>query len=175
MPNITNIPSPRVEFIDNRTGLVSREWYRFLLNLFQLTGGGTNDLSLVDQAIAPVFQDPTGSVAPLVDQLSLGRVPYELVALPDDLIPPRAETVVYDDLSPSPELGTMAGQNAEKVAITGGTVTLDGGATLIGTKSALTNGAAAAAGTLLNAPAAGNPTKWIAINDAGTTRYIPAW
>lgn len=37
------------------------------------------------------------------------------------------------------------------------------------------NGAAAAAGTLGNAPTAGNPTKWIPIDDAGTTRYIPAW
>jgi hypothetical protein len=27
----------------------------------------------------------------------------------------------------------------------------------------------------LNAPAAGNPTKWIPIDDNGTTRYIPAW
>lgn len=43
------------------------------------------------------------------------------------------------------------------------------------TSAALANGAAAAAGTLLNAPAAGNPTKWIPINDNGTTRYIPAW
>lgn len=40
---------------------------------------------------------------------------------------------------------------------------------------ALTNNAAAAVGTLNNAPAAGNPTKWIAIDDNGTTRYIPAW
>lgn len=41
--------------------------------------------------------------------------------------------------------------------------------------AALTNGAAAALGTLTNAPAAGNPTKWVPINDNGTTRYIPAW
>lgn len=41
--------------------------------------------------------------------------------------------------------------------------------------TALTDGAAAAAGTLLNAPAAGNPTKWIPIDDNGTTRYIPCW
>jgi len=40
---------------------------------------------------------------------------------------------------------------------------------------AFTDGAAAALGTLTNAPAAGNPTKWIPINDNGTTRYIPAW
>tara|TARA_R110000868_G_scaffold149339_2_gene371774 strand:- start:635 stop:1465 length:831 start_codon:yes stop_codon:yes gene_type:complete len=50
-----------------------------------------------------------------------------------------------------------------------------GGATFHTTSSALTDGAGAGAGTLLNAPAAGNPTKWIGINDNGTTRYIPAW
>jgi hypothetical protein len=48
-------------------------------------------------------------------------------------------------------------------------------ATMIQTKTSFTNGAAAAAGTLTNAPSAGNPTKWIPINDNGTTRYIPAW
>lgn len=28
---------------------------------------------------------------------------------------------------------------------------------------------------LTNAPRSGNPTKWIPVNDNGTTRYIPAW
>ena len=56
-----------------------------------------------------------------------------------------------------------------------GVLTTIGGATFHTTSSALTNGAGVAAGTLLNAPAAGNPTKWIGINDNGTTRYIPAW
>lgn len=37
------------------------------------------------------------------------------------------------------------------------------------------DGAAAASGTLTNAPTAGNPTKWIPIDDNGTTRYIPTW
>jgi len=41
--------------------------------------------------------------------------------------------------------------------------------------TAYTNNAAANAGTLTNAPAIGNPTKWIPINDAGTIRNIPAW
>ena len=40
---------------------------------------------------------------------------------------------------------------------------------------AFTNHAAAAAGTLTNAPVAGNPTKWVAIDDNGTLRYIPCW
>lgn len=47
--------------------------------------------------------------------------------------------------------------------------------TLIRSTTTLSNGAAAATGTLTNAPAAGNPTKWIPINDNGTIRYIPAW
>lgn len=47
--------------------------------------------------------------------------------------------------------------------------------TLHATSVALANGAGAGAGTITNAPAAGNPTKWIPINDNGTTRYIPAW
>lgn len=50
-----------------------------------------------------------------------------------------------------------------------------GSTTLLTTSVSLTDGAAASAGTLLNAPVAGNPTKWIPINDNGTTRYIPAW
>lgn len=31
----TNIPSSRVAFIDDRTGLMSREWYRYLLALLE--------------------------------------------------------------------------------------------------------------------------------------------
>jgi hypothetical protein len=54
--NITNIPAPRVEFIDPRTGLMSREWYRFFLNLFTLTGSGSNPTSLEDLQVGPAFQ-----------------------------------------------------------------------------------------------------------------------
>jgi hypothetical protein len=56
MPNITNIPAPRVPFIDERTGLVAREWYRFLFNQFNLTGAGGTDVSLTDLELAP-FSD----------------------------------------------------------------------------------------------------------------------
>lgn len=57
----------------------------------------------------------------------------------------------------------------------GGNITTLGGATFHTTSTALTDGAGAGAGTITNAPAVGNPTKWIGINDNGTTRYIPAW
>lgn len=48
-------------------------------------------------------------------------------------------------------------------------------AILLKSNTTFTDGAAASVGTLTNAPAAGNPTKWIPVNDNGTTRYIPAW
>ena len=41
--------------------------------------------------------------------------------------------------------------------------------------ASFTDGAGSSAGTITNAPAVGNPTKWIPIDDNGTTRYIPAW
>jgi hypothetical protein len=58
--NITNIPSNRVEIIDPRTGVVSREWYRFFLNLFNLAGGGGNQTSLDDLQIGPPPQPDSG-------------------------------------------------------------------------------------------------------------------
>lgn len=64
-------------------------------------------------------------------------------------------------------------------AATGGadTLTLTPGTTgnLMAINAGLTNNAGASAGTLTNAPAIGNPTKWIKINDNGTIRSIPAW
>jgi hypothetical protein len=50
---LTNITPPRVPLTDQRTGLISREWYRFFLNLFTLTGGGQNTASLTDLQIGP--------------------------------------------------------------------------------------------------------------------------
>lgn len=53
MLNITNITPPRVPLTDPRTGLISREWYRFFLNLYVLTGSGTNDVSIQDILVGP--------------------------------------------------------------------------------------------------------------------------
>jgi hypothetical protein len=74
---------------------------------------------------------------------------------------------------------TVMGLTSSGVSITGtlsvsSALTLAGG-TLLTTSAALTNGAAGNTATLTNSPAAGNPTKWVPINDNGTTRYVPAW
>lgn len=82
MANITNIPAPRVPFLDDRTGLMSREWYRFFLNLFTLVGNGTNEVSLTDLMVAPQAGDLTGEVTNLVNdaQLSLLMAQYDQAA-----------------------------------------------------------------------------------------------
>jgi len=42
-PNTTNIPAPRVPFIDPRPGMMAREWYRFFLNQYTVLGTGAFD------------------------------------------------------------------------------------------------------------------------------------
>ena len=64
--------------------------------------------------------------------------------------------------------------NAGLTVASGQTLTLGGG-TLLATNAALTNGAAAQTATMTNGPTAGNPTKWVPVNDNGTTRYVPMW
>ena len=71
--NQTNIIAPRVPLVDERTGLISREWYRFFLNLFVLTGSGQNDTSLLDLQVGPPTQ-------PLIDVDSLNPEPNGLAA-----------------------------------------------------------------------------------------------
>ena len=55
MPDITNIIPPRVPLVDERTGLISREWYRFLFN--QFTKVGQSGDSLEDLQLGPVASD----------------------------------------------------------------------------------------------------------------------
>lgn len=40
-PNVTQITAPRVPLMDTRSGLISREWYRFFYNQYVITGDGT--------------------------------------------------------------------------------------------------------------------------------------
>lgn len=55
------------------------------------------------------------------------------------------------------------------------TISANNASYIIGSTTALTDYTGASAGTITNAPSIGNPTKWIAINDNGTLRKIPAW
>ena len=64
--NITQIPAPRVELIDPRTGLMSREWFRFFNNIYSIVGANLG-----------IVQIPNGgtglSAYPLNGQLLIGN------------------------------------------------------------------------------------------------------
>jgi len=59
MPNISNIPSARVPVIDEK-GMMSRQWYRYFFNLFNLTNAGSSPTSADDLALAPQTDVPQG-------------------------------------------------------------------------------------------------------------------
>jgi hypothetical protein len=53
---LTQIPAPRVPLIDERTGLVTREWFRFFNNIYVITGGNT-------QGVIPISSGGTGATS----------------------------------------------------------------------------------------------------------------
>jgi hypothetical protein len=64
--NITQIPAPRVELIDPRTGLMSREWFRFFNNVYTIVGA--------DLGIIQIPNGGTGlSAYPTNGQLLIGN------------------------------------------------------------------------------------------------------
>jgi len=65
-PNTSQIPAPRVPLIDERTGLVSNQWFRWFNNIYALTGSGAG--------ITPVANGGTGTGnIPTNGQLLIGN------------------------------------------------------------------------------------------------------
>lgn len=114
MPNdITNIPAPRVSFIDPRTGLMAREWYRFFFNLFELTGGGQNSISIEDLQLSPAAQDTLGELGIVYDQAQLASMmaQYQEAA--------RSVQNQIDTQPALPQLGTLSAVNEDNVRLIG--------------------------------------------------------
>ena len=82
--NITQIPAPRVPFLDERTGLVSREWFRFLNNQYVLTGGGTTATTISDLELAPYLsstvEDEVAVLRSQIDDLQKAPPPIPSVS-----------------------------------------------------------------------------------------------
>ena len=89
MPNITNITPPRVPLTDPRTGLIAREWYLFLLSLFNQTGQSTT--SLEDLQKGPTAEATFSDTS---------EIEKQIVGLQSE---------------PRPELGTMASVQQDNV------------------------------------------------------------
>jgi len=173
MLNVTNIPAPRVPFIDERTGLMAREWYRFFLNLFTLAGNGNNPISLeevqlgppnqpdltelliqINQNIAPQYEDQSGDFLATLDTAQLMSMMARFE---------NAEAAIQGAyLHPIVQTGTIANYNLDGSPTAGGIV--------YGTGPALAVSAAGTLGQVLTSAGAGTPT-W-ATAAAGTVTSV---
>ena len=86
MPNITRIPAPRVPLVDESTGLVSREWFRFFNNLFVITGNGTSEFNIDDFNLEPDSSSES--------QSNIAEMQKEIQGL---LLAPPPEQVTFAD------------------------------------------------------------------------------
>jgi len=121
--NQTNITPPRVAIIDERTGAISREWYRWFYSLFTTLGSGTG--------IIPVISGGTGlGDIPTNGQLLIGNgTGYTLNTLSTG-----------DGISVTDGSGTVTLTNTGVLSWSGGTTGL--------TPSTATTGAVVLSGTL---------------------------
>jgi hypothetical protein len=55
--NVTQIPASRVPLTEDTGGIITREWYRFFQNVFNLTSAGNNTISLSDLQVSPPAYD----------------------------------------------------------------------------------------------------------------------
>ena len=171
-PNATQITPPRVPIIDERTGAVSREWYRWFYSLYNIVGGGLG--------IIPVSSGGTGlSTIPTNGQLLIGNgTGYTLNTL-----------AVGAGISVTNGLGTITLANTGVLSFSGGTTGLTpataiaGDVTLAGTLIAVNGGtgyASYAVGDLLYADTTTTLAKLpdVATGNAlisGGVSAAPAW
>jgi hypothetical protein len=150
-----------VPFIDDRTGLMAREWYRFFLNLFVLTGSGNNPITLeelqlgppnqpdltelliqINQNIAPQYEDQSGDFLATLDTAQLMSMMSRFE---------NAEAAIQGAyLQPVVQTGTIANYNLDNSPTAGGIV--------YGTGPALAVSAAGTLGQVLTSGGAGAPT-----------------
>lgn len=148
-------------FIDERTGLMAREWYRFFLNLFVLTGSGNNPITLeelqlgppnqpdlaelliqINQNIAPQYEDQSGDFLATLDTAQLMSMMSRFE---------NAEAAIQGAyLQPVVQTGTIANYNLDNSPTAGGIA--------YGTGPALAVSAAGTVGQVLTSAGAGTPT-----------------
>ena len=131
--NQTQITPPRVPIIDERTGAVSRQWYRWFYSLYTFTGEGTG--------ILPVTSGGTGlGTIPTNGQLLIGNgTGYTLNTLGAGA-----------GISVTNGLGTITVANTGVLSVSGGTTGL--------TPAAATTGVVTLAGKLVIANGGTNAT-----------------
>ena len=77
MASPTNIPAPRVPITDERTGLMSREWYRFFSNMFNQVAvdGTTASIQDLELSASGLAADSLTEVLKSIQDLELSVLP----------------------------------------------------------------------------------------------------
>lgn len=139
------ITAPRVDFLDSNTGKISREWYMFLYNIYNITGAGSG--------ITPVVNGGTG----------LGTLPTN-----GQLLIGNTGTYTLNTLGFGAGISVTNGAGTVTVANTG-VLSWSGGATGL-TPATDTTGAVTLAGTLATTSGGTNLTSYA----VGDTLYASA-
>ena len=156
--NQTNITPPRVSIIDERTGAISREWYRWFYSLFTTLGSGTG--------IVPVDAGGTGlGTIPTNGQLLIGNgTGYSLNTLGTGVGISVTNGLGTITVANTGVLSNIAGAGISVSSATGdvtiantGVLSWSGGTTGL-TPSTATTGAVTLAGTLAIANGGTNGT-----------------
>ena len=100
-PNVTQIPAPRVDFIDKRTGLMSREWYRFFVNIYNIAGGGGSAVSLADLQVSQIGGVSFDAVAEMMKTV-------QDLELQPPVIPSSASVATVTFANPTAKVGSTA-------------------------------------------------------------------
>lgn len=142
-----------------------------LYQLGDISGSVNDTFFTVDDINGLIYTSKTGDIYGL--RIDFTNRTYQLGQIPGS--GSNATYLVVDDAAQDVTMYNSAGAGLFLTANENGLLLLNMSGQIMRVNTAFTNNAGVAAGTLLNAPAAGNPTKWIPIDDNGTIRNIPAW
>ena len=114
-PNPTNLTPPRVEFLDPRTGAISREWYRFFLSLLNATeeNASSSDSTPDSNSLLASYDAMLNQLAQDVQSAPDANA---AVASLEDSVNDLAQAT---GVSPQPPLGTMASVQQDNVRFLG--------------------------------------------------------
>ena len=125
--NPTQLTPPRVAFIDERSGAISREWYRFFLSLLTATQANQEEVELAPDATSLIasYEAMLAELTQTTETQPDGASPSDVAVVQSDIqalesTPPSAsasELAVLQaevfglGLEPRAELGTIASKN----------------------------------------------------------------